>query len=64
MTEQKYYFCTFVVIDDGAFSYRSILLDCHPIVYTARYDAVLLNHIEVTKEQYEAHLVPGSNVWG
>ena len=57
MTEKKYYLCTLQHHGDNPSAYRTMLMDRHPIEYMAEHNAVLIHHIEITKEQYVAGVV-------
>lgn len=59
MTEQKYYLCSFRVVNAVECSYKMVLLDYHPVEYVSTYGAVLIDHIEVTKAQYAKYHMPG-----
>ena len=59
-SETKYYLCTFYNIATNVMcNYTTLLLDYHPIEYVSNYGAVLINHIEVTKDQYKKYHMVG-----
>ena len=56
MKEEKYYICTFVIAGKEQGIYQVEVMNVDPVDFMLSHnDYVLLNHIEMTKEQYDIY---------
>lgn len=52
----RYYLCTFQVSGKDSRCYRTIAIDCHPVDFMMEMpELILINHIEMTQDQYNRH---------
>ena len=56
--ETKYYLCTFIVGGAELGDYKIDIIDTHPIDFMLSHSGyILINHIEMTQEHYDAYVI-------